>query len=637
MKGIILLNSVYKKRNMFEDSFFDLYKENFGELLSYFNEPAVVVDLKRELLIIGFNEQFCRLIEKKKPEMIHQHLLTFFTNDSRSLIGNNFNGTDSQDDILEGVLDINKKTRVPVEIRIQPLHGQESGLFLVTFRNISVFRKVLQDLRNHQGWLERAETIASIGYWEYDLKTNKMWGSRGARSIYGLDEKEITLNDIQEIPLSEYREDLDMALLNLINKGEKYDKEFEIFNLKGKRVFVHSMAEYDCFEKKVYGIIQDITFKKKFEKELIDAKNKAEESDRLKSAFLSNMSHEIRTPMNGILGFSKLMLQPEVTNETRAEYSEIIDNCCNKLLDIIDNILDISKVETGQVKIEKSLTDVVQVLKEIDENYREIIRKKGLELIICYPEAGRSHVYTDKEKIKQIFRNLLDNSIRFTPSGCIETGCKITGETAEFYVKDTGIGIALHHHEIIFEPFRQAEINTSAEYGGFGTGLTIVREYVKILGGVVKIESEVGKGTLVKFTHPIGAEIRDIKSNNNMKSLSCLVVEDFEINYLYIKAILTPKGIDVVWAKNGMEAIQHVKSNKKTDFVLMDIRLPDMDGYDVTRTIKGLYPHLPVIAQTANAAGYEKEKAFMAGCDDYITKPIYKEELLEKIGNFITY
>lgn len=620
---------------MIEQPVFDFNNNNFKELLSYLNEPAAVVNLKRELLIIGVNDQLGRLIGKEKAEIVHQHLLSFFTSDSRSLIGNNFSGMECKNDLLEGVLELDEKSRLHVEMRIQPLHARETGLFLISFRDISGYKKIFHELKTHQDWLERAESIAGIGYWEYDLKTGRVWGSRGAKAIYGLRDKKLAFTAVQEKTLPEYREELDKALSNLINKGEKYDKEYEIINVVGEKVFIRAMAEYNCFEKKVYGIIQDVTFKKKFEKELVDAKNRAEESDRLKSAFLSNMSHEIRTPMNGILGFSKLMLQPGITDDTRAEYSEIIDSCCNRLLDIINNILDISKVETGQVKVEKSMTDIREIFDELDHTYGETIRKKGLELKINYPE-GITNINTDRNKIKQIFRNLLDNSLRFTSSGAIEAGCEISGNIAGFYVKDTGIGIASQHHQIIFEPFRQAEVSTAAEYGGFGTGLTIVKKYIAMLGGEVQIESEIGKGTIVRFSHPCDIQEKNNLNENKMKTMSCLVVEDFEINYLYLKAILAPSGMDVLWAKNGLEAIELVKTGNKPDIVLMDIRLPDMDGYDVTRKIKQLYPQMPVIAQTANAVDYEKEKAYMAGCDDYITKPIYKEELLKKINNFIS-
>jgi PAS domain S-box-containing protein len=631
----MLINSEIKKLYTFGKTGFQLYTKNFRELLSYINEPAAIVSIKNELIIIDLNEQYCRLLGKKRPEVINQNFLSFFSSDTRSLISNNFKDNDSEDDMLEGILEVDEKVRVSVEIRIQQLGEKDSGLFLVTFRDISVFRKIVTDLKNHQSWLERAETIAGIGYWEYDLRTSKLWGSRGARSIYGLDEREMTLDAIQKFSMPEYREKLDRALFNLINKGDKYDVEFEIVNDKDRNIFLHSMAEYDCFGKKVYGIIQDVTFKKKYEKDLVEAKNKAEESDKLKSAFLSNISHEIRTPMNGILGFSKLLIQPGITSETKTEYAEIIDTCCSKLLDIINNILDISKLETGQAKVNKTLTDITLIFNEIKDTYSDIIKKKGLEFKITYPEFKSNFIITDKEKIMQIFRNLMDNAVRFASEGFIEVGFKVYNDTAEFFVKDTGIGIAPHNHEIIFEPFRQAEINISSEYGGFGTGLTIVRKYVKILGGEVTVESEIGKGTLVKFTHPMGFENTNKINENKMKTMSCLVVEDFEINYQYLKAILTPTGINVIWAKNGSEALKHIKNGNKPDIVLMDIRLPDMNGYDVTKLIKQLHPHLPIIAQTANALVFEKEKAFLAGCDDYITKPICKELLLSKIDNYI--
>lgn len=609
-------------------------------ILENYPEPVFVIKISEAdyFEISGANNTFCRLVNYDKNELLGQNPVILFSKDAESLTEKLFIQTIHKRMLKwESVLAEKYGNRIPVEVRSIQMDGLSSDMMLVLVRDLTGNKTTYNELKNHQTLLRRTESTAKIGYWELDVKNNKIWGSKGARMIYGLSDKDFTFPEIRKMPLDIYRPALDERMQGLIEKGEKYDVEYEILTGNNQVVYIRSIAEYDFFEKKIYGIIQDITEKKKVEQELIAAKNKAEESDRLKSAFLTNMSHEIRTPMNGIMGFSQLLAGKDLSDEEKNHYVDIIGKSCDKLLETINDILDISKIETGQVSVRKTEVNIFNLIDTIGRQYREAIHKKGLELYIRNVTDRSVCLNTDSVKLHQVIENLLDNALKFTPSGYIELGCEIKNGFAQFCVKDSGIGIAPEHHSIIFEPFRQAEISTSIEYGGFGVGLSITKNYVEILGGEIKIESQMGLGTRFDFTIPLSPSSKMITNQaeqKSMKSLLCLIVEDFEINYLYLKTLLTPLGINVLWAKNGQEALKLVEKSG-IDFVLMDIRLPDLSGYELTKLIKKSHPLLPIIVQTANALVNEKEEAFMAGCDDYITKPIYKDVLLQKIATFV--
>jgi PAS domain S-box-containing protein len=499
----------------------------------------------------------------------------------------------------------------------------------------------IQDLYDHKSLLSRAESIGRMGYWEYDLKSDKLWASKGARLIYGFDECELSLDDVKSISLPEYRLKLDQMFENLINSGQKYDSEFKILRHNdGEVIDIRSLAEYDLIEKKIFGIIQDISQQKKVEKELILAKEKAEESDLLKSAFVSNMSHEIRTPMNGIVGYAHLITEIDLDQETRNDYKEIIHLCCDRLIGTINDILDMAKIESGQVIVKNSWVDINNLFNEINDSCSNMALKKNLDLRhnSSEQEAGLK-ILTDEEKLNSILINLVNNAIRFTRNGYVEYGYKTEVGHLEFYVKDTGIGISASQHEIIFQPFCQAESNISNEYGGIGLGLTLTKKYVTLLGGKIWLESTPGEGTIFHFTIP---KICETKKMNEKLSLrksadqqkTCLIADDLEMNYKYLHALVTKMGFNVLWAKDGNEAIEMALSNSDIDLVLMDIRMPLIDGYEATRVIKEKRPGLPIIAQSANALSDDRKKALESGCDDYITKPINNDKFNILINSY---
>ncbi len=385
----------------------------------------------------------------------------------------------------------------------------------------------------------------------------------------------------------------------------------------------------------------DITEQKKIFAELTAAKEKAEESDRLKSAFLANISHEIRTPMNGILGFAQLLKEPHLTGEEETEYIDLIQKSGERMLNLINNLINISRIEAGETMLQQSETPVNELMRDLYAFFKPEIDKKGLRLNLKtgLPDND-SVIETDSGKLIQILTNLIQNALKFTSSGEIDFGYNRSNSTLEFYVIDTGIGIAADMKEKIFDRFHQVDNTLTRTQEGSGLGLSISQAYVEMLGGTIRIESREGWGSEFYFTlpyRPTFLQQKPIPSPVNQKPIitapfiTILIAEDDAVSRLLLKKNLTDENINTLFAVNGKEAVEMVQQHQEINIVLMDIRMPVMNGFDTTRVIKELRPDLPVIVQTAFTSKDEKDKSHEAGCDGYITKPINKVELLELI------
>jgi PAS domain S-box-containing protein len=397
----------------------------------------------------------------------------------------------------------------------------------------------------------------------------------------------------------------------------------------------------------ITSIARDVTKQKEIEYELIKAKEKAEESDRLKTAFLQNMSHEIRTPMNAIMGFSDLLYRNADNKTKLKKYSDIINQRCADLLTIINDILDIAKIESGQLSVNIEECNLPILFDELNLFFTEYQKRIGKENINLQFHATCSSddsiILTDNVKLKQIFINLISNAFKFTETGSIEAGCKYdTNNNLIFYVSDTGVGIPVDKQEIIFERFAQLNPGINKLVSGTGLGLSIVKGLVRLLGGEITLESKEGVGSIFTFSFlytikntiqnkPIFIEPREYNFTNK----TILIVEDDYYNAEYLKEILLIYGFNILTTDNGQSAID-LSLNKQIDLVLMDIGLPDINGYEVTRLIRIQKPNLKIIAQTAYASFDEKQKALDAGCNDYISKPTKQELLLNMMSNHLS-
>lgn len=393
------------------------------------------------------------------------------------------------------------------------------------------------------------------------------------------------------------------------------------------------------------AVKEDITGKKSLMEDLIAAKEKAEESDRLKSSFLANMSHEIRTPMNGILGFMGLLQEPNLTGDERDEYIKIVKISGNRLLSTINDIIDISKIESGQSIVSISETDVNKIMQQLYRFFLPEAEEKGLGFQIneLLPE-NNTRVQTDGYKLESVLVNLIKNALKFTRSGAIGFGCHIDGRLIRFTVSDTGVGIPPNRKGSIFERFVQAETSLSRPFEGSGLGLSISKAYVEMMGGEIMVKSELGKGSEFSFTiqyHPLQmVELPTLDQSVNGKveigsDKVILVAEDDDISFFFLKKVLANEKLRLVRAPDGMEAVRLCKEIPEIALVLMDIKMPLLDGYAATRQILGFRPDLPIIALTAYAFPDDNEKAINSGCVDYLSKPLNRDMLFKVLARHL--
>lgn len=394
----------------------------------------------------------------------------------------------------------------------------------------------------------------------------------------------------------------------------------------------------------LHAVCRDITERKQNQLDLILAKDKAEESDRLKSAFLANMSHEIRTPMNGILGFASLLKLPNLNEIQLKKYVGIIEKSGLRMLNIINDLMDISKIESGQMEVNIGPCNVNEQLEYLFSFFQPEAEKEELKMSYsCNLSNDEANILTDNEKLYAILANLLKNSIKYSDEGTIRFGYKKKNNKLVFFVKDTGIGIPVERREAVFDRFVQADIEDSKAMEGAGLGLAISKAYVEMLNGNIWLEENEGKGTIFYFTIPYitekslandinSANIINQKENETKKKLNILIADDEEFASTFLQIVLREISGTIYSAKNGIEAVDICKSNPNIDLILMDIKMPLKDGYTATKEIRKFNKDIVIIAQTAYALPGDSTKAIDVGCNDYISKPIDKELLLEKIN-----
>jgi PAS domain S-box-containing protein len=396
----------------------------------------------------------------------------------------------------------------------------------------------------------------------------------------------------------------------------------------------------------IIGISRDITEMEETRQRLILAKEKAEESDRLKTAFLANMSHEIRTPMNAIIGFSDLLSEDDLDQDDKLDFISKIKSAGGSLMSLINDIIDIAKIEAGQLKVTESPCDLNHMLNEVRGTFEELKNTSGknsIKLVLNIPASdSQLMVMTDPMRLQQVLTNLLSNALKFTEFGSIEFGYTRQQDTLSFYVKDSGIGILRSKQKFLFQRFSQLDASTTRKYGGTGLGLAISKNLVDLLGGNIGMESNPGKGSIFFFTIPYKpalykpmSNVKTDLTNINWKGKTILIAEDIMQNYLLMEAVLRQSEVRLLHAVNGQIAIDLVHSEPEINLILMDIQLPIKTGYEALKEILEIRPDIPVMSYTAFALPHEREKSLSAGFVDFIPKPIKTETLIPMLDKYL--
>jgi signal transduction histidine kinase len=385
-------------------------------------------------------------------------------------------------------------------------------------------------------------------------------------------------------------------------------------------------------------------------KELETARTKAEKASEYKSQLLVNMSHEIRTPVNSILGFADLITNPTVATKDKEKYMQYVSNSSQNLLFLIDEILEHSMLEAGELKINVNQVDVNDLCCELRDSFENIKIQTGKDQILLTLETESSKpeliVNTDGQRLRQVLSNLINNAFKYTNSGVVSFGFIQVEQEIEFFVKDSGIGVSPENIAEIFNRFKRAGNQNEISTTGAGLGLSISKNLIELLGGNIWVESELGKGSEFRFTIPLihpdivtGFVIKPLApllpEEMEWGSKTILIAEDEELNYLLLQEGLRISGINILWARTGRQSIDIVEAHPEIDLVLMDIRMPDIDGYEATRIIKSLRPGLPLIIQTACALSDEKNRSISEGGDEFITKPINRPLLLRTMSKYL--
>ena len=564
---------------------------------------------------------------------------------------------------------IKTKAGIITDVEVSVTYSEiEDGRFFVFARDISERKQSEENLRK----LSRAVEQSPISIIITDSKGNIEYVNPKFVETTGYSFEEVIGQNPRVLKTGHTSAEEYKQLWDTVSKGGDWRGEFlnkrkngELFwesasispitNSKGETTHFIAVKEEITYRKETAILLQEKNQKieaqneeyKHLNEELIIAKNQAEQSDKLKTSFLANMSHEIRTPMNGILGFAGLLKDPLLTGDEQIEYVDIIEKSGARMLNIINDIIDISKIESGLMKVKITESNINDQIDYIYTFFKPEVENKGMKIShIKSLTSIDSIIKTDREKVFAILINLVKNAIKYSNYGLIEFGYTKKGEFLEFFVSDTGIGIPKSRQKAVFERFIQADIDDKMAIQGAGLGLSISKAFVEMLNGKIWMESQLGKGSTFYFTIPYHNKVDENTANQNvvidneivshLKKLKILIAEDDQISKLFINKVVQPFSKEVLNVSNGVEVVETFSNNPDIDLILMDIKMPIMDGYEATQEIRKFNKKVVIIAQSAYGLSSDIQKAINRGCNDHISKPIDKHKFLTLLQKYFT-
>jgi two-component system CheB/CheR fusion protein len=525
------------------------------------------------------------------------------------------------------------------------------GEFAATFSDITDLKNKEEELIASEAKFRNVFNNSPVGKSVTDANGIIFVNERFSE-ILGYSNEELMRINLKDITHQEDIDESEKAIKKMIEDNLPVTFQKRYIKKNGAIVWteVWSVAQKDKNGELINFLtsIVDITERKRWEEELMKARKQAESANIHKNYFLANMSHEIRTPMNGVLGFTNILLEDDPPLETRRKYLQIINRNSEQLLHLIDDIIDVAKIESEELKIANIVFKIAGLFEDLYENFNQIKLNLGKEHIGLKMELPSEYadlvIKTDFNRLRQVIANLLNNAFKFTEKGSISFGFNVKKPFIHFYVIDQGIGIPKDKTNEIFERFKQLNYENAAKYGGTGLGLAICKGIVEKLGGTFSVESMVGRGSTFTFTIPLN-EVKKIKESESkqsrtnyhtvLKSRVILIAEDDKVVQLYLKEILKPYELEIIFADNGQEAVRLYAENNGIDLVLMDIQMPEMNGYKAAEAILKINQKTTIVAQTAFASSDEKEKCLNAGFVAYLSKPISKYILLETLNKYL--
>ena len=510
--------------------------------------------------------------------------------------------------------------------------------------------QISKELSDSETFFKTLIQSANDGISFYDKEWNLKFANDAFYSIIGIDRDYYKSTDPGVFIHPDDREYQSKRMEALTNFGY-YEGELRLkhrdnnyVNLSTRSVVIRNPAN------EILGyltISRDITTLRKYHEELIQAKVEAETSNKLKASFLANISHEIRTPLNSVVGFANLLLPDDLNKEAKEEYIDQINHNSEKLLQIIGDIIDLSRLESSQIEITYEEASLGEIISEVIEETRQSIKRNEKPIILTMKnqfENNTELIFTDRLWLKRVLSHLMDNAVKFTLEGSVELLYTLEGENIVFKIKDTGIGISKENFSRIFEEFRQEIAGHHRPFEGLGVGLTLAKEVIERMGGHITVESEKGSGSVFSFAipyRPAGSSKTRVRSIEKVpvaidwSAKKCLLVDDNKDVLIYLNRILVDTGVKVIMARSGPEALRIITDTPDLDVILLDMQMPGMNGIEVTREIRKIRKTIPIIAQTAFIFENDKDIILEAGCDACLIKPIRKEHLLTVMSGFI--
>jgi PAS domain S-box-containing protein len=625
------------------------------------NMPVMLHAMDSEQNIIHWNRECEHITGYKKEEIIsnpdiseklcNEDELKKYNYEKNIKPGGNFRNEEYDLVCKDGKIKTIMWSRLSDLYPVPDWHSWSVGI------DITELKEVTKALNLSREKIKEAQIIAKLGYWEYNHQNKICTWDTILSEIMGYNNEFMELSE-SDLYSHVHEDDRDSVMNKFILHIKNRSPHNDTYRCRtGKNETIHlkqiSKTEYNSKGKAVVsrGIVFDITELKKTEFELVKAKERAEENNILKSAFLTNMSHEVRTPLNSIIGFSELLSENSASPEENMMYIDIIKESSKQLTTLVSDVIDISKIDANLMDIDKKEFHLNKKFEHLYEIFRNDIKNKNKQIKLSVKtelENGDDVIISDEVRLTQILSNLLGNAIKFTESGNIEFGCSLTEDNKyiQFFVSDTGIGIQKKVQKKIFGRFQQADTSIARRYGGTGLGLSISKELSRLLGGKMWLRSEPGNGSTFYFKIPyVKAEpvrlpvdtvinLTDGKYSS-LKNKKILIVDDNATVLKLLSAILTKSGIKCIEAASGRTALNIIKTNQEIDLILMDIQMPDMDGITAMNLIREINPSIKIIAQTANTFEEDKNKYIRIGFNGYISKPFKRNEIIKTIISII--